>query len=552
MKKLTTLALAFVLVASSLGIIHFTQGRMNDMRAELTDAPPLENAPPQLSLFVVVLGGFRGLLADVLFLRAQRMQEQERFFELVQLANWVVDLQPRFTNATAFLAWNLAYNISVNFSAPSERWRWVQAGYELIRDQAIPYNPDDPDLYWELGWIFQHKMGMNLDNAHQTYKQQLALQMIETLGSKEFDWGALAAAPRDYEAFLLHLDDEAENFTRILDDHELSFRQFETNFRRDNGSLPEAIVAEFAKREIWSITDTFLRARWVHERMKLDPVVVNEIIEKYGWVDFRLPDAHAIYWATMGLKHSEGESHVKCQRMINQSLKSAFDYGRYLYVSDRPELLPQIAPNLEVADALKDAYIQTREDFPDNNSFLSAFENHMVDAIVRLYMYNYKDKATEYLGYMRQHESFKLNPRYHKPLEMFVTDEVQEDIRDAGQEQANVIIGGFIIQTFEALAYREYDKAVMADQLGRKSWAVYMDNVDPSGDDYRRRALPPYDVMAQHIMNAQRQVNPKLAAILDAEIARQQEGAPDAPDANPLRPDAREIDSSKLNIQRKD
>jgi hypothetical protein len=455
MKKATTLILAFVLIASALGIIHFSQDRMNEMRVELTDAPPLENAPPQLSFFVIVLGGFRGLLADALFLRSQRMQEQERYFELVQLANWVVMLQPRFTGAIAFLAWNMAYNISVNFSAPDERWRWVQRGYELIRDHAIEYHVDDPELYWELGWIFQHKIGMNLDNAHQHYKTQVALQMIEILGNEKFDWDILAAAPRDYEAFLASLGDEAENFTTILAKHELSFRQFEHNFRQDRGAIPETIAAEFAKRSLGPTTDTFLRARWLRERMKIDALVVKEILDKYGWLDFRLPDAHAIYWATIGLKHADDGKNVKCQRMINQSIKSAFDQGRLLYVSDR-NLRMQVAPNLEVADPLKELYMTTMEMYPDNNSFRSACENHMVDAIARLYLYGRKEKAAEYLKFMRTHESFRGNPRYHQPLEAFVIGETEEDIRDAGQEQASAIVQAFIMQTFQALAYREY------------------------------------------------------------------------------------------------
>jgi hypothetical protein len=549
LKPLTTIALALVIVASSLGVIHVSQNRMNDMRGELTDAPPLENAPPELSLFVVVLGGFRGLLADVLFLRSQRMQEQERYFELVQLANWVVDLQPRFTGAISFLAWNMSYNISVNFSSPPERWRWVQRGYELIRDNAIPLHPDDPELYWELGWIFQHKMGMNLDNAHQTYKTQLALQMMQTLGSEEFDWDALAAAPRDYESFLLSLGDEAENFQRILATQDLSFRQFEHNFRNDRGAVPEAIAVDLEKRGITESTDIFLRATWLRERMKMDPVVIKEIIDRYGWLDFRLPDAHAIYWASIGLKHAEGEMNVKCDRMINQSLKSAFDQGLLLFASDR-ELRPQFAPNLKLADALRDLYLSTMDRYPQNNSFRSAFENHMVDAIVRLYLYGKKKKAAEYLDFMSKHPSFRANPRFHQPLEFFVIGETEEDIRDAGQEQANSIVQSFIMQTFGALAYRQYDQATVADQLGRRAHAVYSNGISSTGADNVRRGLDPYDVMAQRLLDYLRQQNPNFGQIIDEELALQKgEEPPSRPVVEPEEGDAREIESSRLQLQ---
>jgi hypothetical protein len=549
-KPAATIAIALLLVASSLGVIHLTQGRMNEMRVELTDAPPLENAPPELSLFVVVLGGFRGLLADVLFLRSQRMQEQQRYFELVQLANWVVDLQPRFTGAISFLAWNMAYNISVNFSSPPERWRWVQRGYELIRDNAIPLHPDDPELYWELGWIFQHKMGMNLDNAHQTYKTELALQMMQTLGREDFDWDALAAAPRDYENFLVSIGDEAENFQTILAARELSFRQFEHNFREERGAVPEAIQAEFEKRSLTAVTDTFLRARWLRERLKIDPVVVKEIIDRFGWIDFRLPDAHAIYWATIGLQHAEGEMNVKCARMVNQSLKGAFDQGLLIFVSDRA-LRPQFAPNLKIADTLRDSYLETMENYPDNNSFRSAFENHMVDAIVRLYLYGNKTKAGEYLKFMSEHPSFRANPRFRQPLEIFVISEAEEDIRDAGQEQANSIVQGFIMQTFKALAYRQYETATAADQLGRRAHAVYASNIDSTGNDNVRRGIDDYDVIANRVLEHLRGQDERFAAILDEEIARQRGEEPtDAePEVDPDKADARTQHSSELKVQ---
>ena len=126
---------------------------------ELTDTTVLKNAPPVVAFVSVALGGFRGLLADILFLRLQAMQEAENYFEMVQLSDCVVKLQPRMTGATAFLAWNMSYNISVTFTDCDDRWRWVQRGIELIRDDALVYNPGDPELYRELGWMYQHKLG---------------------------------------------------------------------------------------------------------------------------------------------------------------------------------------------------------------------------------------------------------------------------------------------------------------------------------------------------------------------------------------------------------
>src|SRR5580704_3948786 len=76
----------------------------------------------------------------------------------------------------------MAYNISVKFKDPSDRWRWVQRGLELLRDGGLKYNPHDVLIHRELAWFYQHKMGANLDDAHMYYKQAWANEMAEVFG----------------------------------------------------------------------------------------------------------------------------------------------------------------------------------------------------------------------------------------------------------------------------------------------------------------------------------------------------------------------------------
>ena len=63
-----------------------------------------DNMPPLVALTTVALGGFRGLIADVLWLRATRMQEEGKYFEIVQLSDWITKLEPRFTPVWSFHA----------------------------------------------------------------------------------------------------------------------------------------------------------------------------------------------------------------------------------------------------------------------------------------------------------------------------------------------------------------------------------------------------------------------------------------------------------------
>jgi len=135
------------------------------------------NNPPFIVLTTVALGGFRGLVVDILWMRLISLQKEGKVFEIAQLADWITKLEPQFATIWAFHAWNMAYNISILYSNPELRWLWVKNGIQLLRDNGLKYNPGEPILYRELGWIYQHKIGQSWDDMHVYYKHKLAKEM---------------------------------------------------------------------------------------------------------------------------------------------------------------------------------------------------------------------------------------------------------------------------------------------------------------------------------------------------------------------------------------
>ena len=127
-----------------LGVSARRKGVLNRDREQLglTRLHALKNAPPVLAFTTVALGGFRGLISNVLWIRANDLQNDDKFFEAAQLADWITELEPHFTQVWLFQAWNMAYNISVKFKDAPDRWRWVERGIELLRDDGLRYNPD--------------------------------------------------------------------------------------------------------------------------------------------------------------------------------------------------------------------------------------------------------------------------------------------------------------------------------------------------------------------------------------------------------------------------
>lgn len=179
-RKFLILNCSFLIAAAAAFTLAGTLNiRLLDMRAtaHLTQAPPTQNMPPLVAFTTVALGGFRGILADVLWMRAGTLQDEGRYFELVQLSDWIAKLQPRSPVIWAYHAWNMAYNLSALMSAPAEKWRWVRNGLVLLRDEGMVYNPGSPRLHQELAWMFLHKLGTDTDSAAGYYRAQWAAEV---------------------------------------------------------------------------------------------------------------------------------------------------------------------------------------------------------------------------------------------------------------------------------------------------------------------------------------------------------------------------------------
>ncbi|NQU40554.1 MAG: hypothetical protein HQ523_11420 [Lentisphaerae bacterium] len=233
----------------------------------VSDQEGLSGAPPVVVFTTVVLGGFRGIIADALWLRASYLQDEGRFLELVQLADWITKLEPHTSDIWVFHAWNLAYNISVMMPLPEDRWRWVQQGLHLLRDEGVRYNPSDPRIYQELGWLFQHKLGGESDRLHAYYKIQWAHLVADQLGR---------------------------------------------NGRPDYDELSRDPARTLA----------------LHQALGLDPARMQVVDALYGPLDWRVPQSHAVYWAYRGLQVAGSDGYLPCSRMIYQSMAELFVKGR--------------------------------------------------------------------------------------------------------------------------------------------------------------------------------------------------------------------------------
>lgn len=119
----------------------------------------------------VALGGLRSIAAEVIWFRADRLQDEGRYVELAQLASALTAMEPHTSEVWSYAAWNLAYNVSIMMATPEDRWRWVEAAVRLLRDEGLKLNPGNPDLCRDLAWLFELKLGADIDSAAGTYRK---------------------------------------------------------------------------------------------------------------------------------------------------------------------------------------------------------------------------------------------------------------------------------------------------------------------------------------------------------------------------------------------
>ena len=454
-KQILLLGLAVVLVTAS----GQMQKALNRDREQLglTRMAALDNAPPVLAFTTVALGGFRGLIANALWIRANDLQNDDKFFEAAQLATWITDLEPSFTQVWLFQGWNMAYNISVKFKDFADRWRWVEHGIQLLRDDGLRYNPNDILIHRELAWFFQHKMGQNLDDANAYYKQQWAAEMEPFFGVNGTNFSDLINPP--------------------------------TAAARTN-----ALV---------------LRTQY-----KMDPVFAQKINAQYGPLDWRLPEAQAIYWAAAGLqKARENPDKVKAddlitlRRIIYQSMLQAFHHGRI--INDPFAKTTSLEPNLDLVPRVNDAYeTLMQEDEKNRDHIATAHRNFLKDAVYFLYENNrVADAARWYklLGEKYPGKTILDNDTNSFPsnltLDEFAVARVQSEIGDTSQERITGVIEGLIARSYYELAIGQDDRSVGFRLLSQKVYEKYQRNISKMASNIARVGLPPYDVLNRTVLN---------------------------------------------------
>jgi len=298
-----------LLLTLALGLLVGAGTQLNGLQQMRKDydlaSEPVRGISPQVALATQMLGWGRGILIDILWIRLESLKNQDKYFELVQLADWACKLAPRFPKVWEFHAWNLAYNVSCRVDYLWDRWDWVWNGVKLLRDEGIRWNPNAYELYESLSWMMMHKIGQQDDNAHFFYKQQFAAMAHRILagGGDRVMLEALASAAKTKAELL-----EDPMVARAVDEcAALEFDLVERFFSvlATDPSVPDGVkdlVSDPRYLDAMKEIESFVRAGQLHEQFGLDATSMLRVMDEYGPFDWRSPYPHAIYWADAGLQ----------------------------------------------------------------------------------------------------------------------------------------------------------------------------------------------------------------------------------------------------------
>jgi hypothetical protein len=528
----------FVCLAAALGLLFAADTQLDSIGAQrakmnLTSSVLPENAPPSLVFATVALGAFRGLIVDILWMRADKLKEDGQFFDARQLAEWITTLQPRFAAVWEFNAWNMAYNISVAIPAsqPEQRWRWVKNGYELLRDKGIPLNPRAISLYREMGRIFQHKMGGVSDDAHQYYKLQLAEAIgpllespdnglgrndnayFEALIRAPATWAQIAADP-NVASFLQALRAADETFAAQRDfvRNYLALRQEPERFKPAAAQVIEAYRGTPALKKF----DLFAKAYQLRDEWKLDPVLMQKVSQTYGPIDFadpnvhypldwRHPDSHAIYWAVKALdianQYRRGteldKEETNTDRMVLHSLQNLFRYGKIMIIQGpadpnaengqtpvafgpRPQAPPVrkdlfLGPDFRIFDSYFKTSLKVLEKYKgdrgDEESLSNGIRNMLKNAVLLFYQWGIKGYALRI--YNELGKRYPDIPEFKLPFEQYIKARVKDELDGFGIQDAVEMIAATLTNSYYYFALHDDDTAAARADFAQQAFDYY-------------------------------------------------------------------------------
>ncbi|MDD5454931.1 MAG: hypothetical protein PHW62_05495 [Candidatus Ratteibacteria bacterium] len=444
------------------------------LRSFLPEETSFKKLPPELVFTTVLLGGFRGIVVNLLWLRAQKLQQDGKYFELIQLADWIGMLQPYLPTVWKFNAWNLSYNVSVQFPTGEERWNWLYQGIKLLRDKGLKYAPTSSEIYRELSWITYHKISETLDEFNAYYKRMWAKIMQDALGDMTLEEIVSNSSSEE-----LLKDKNIEVIVSSFKENKIDV--FNTDWEELSGNnfsaLPENL-RELAKTPSFRKIEAYLRGKRLREEFKMDPEFMLELEKKYLPLNWKSSAAHSLYWIEEGKRKTNDLAEIDYRRMVYFSLGHLWKWGNVSVKKIGEEEVLILAPDFNVVPILNAYYEDTIKTL-DENIAIGVKNAHLYflsEVVVMAYTMNDLPVAQKYYIYLKeQYPGETANLSFPDYVASKFTERL--NFNEASIPQLTDILFGIMYQSYWALATGEDERYAGLQSLAKSVYERTASNI---------------------------------------------------------------------------
>jgi hypothetical protein len=144
-------------------------GKLAQLRKEYGLAQAnLGNVDPASETIKLVTLGARNIAVNVLWHESNKAKMKEDWTKLAAALEVLTKLQANYITFWKFQAWNVTYNVSVEFDDFRDRYYYVRRGIDFLKE-GERHNVDHPQLLWDLGWFIGQKIGRA--DEHRQYRR---------------------------------------------------------------------------------------------------------------------------------------------------------------------------------------------------------------------------------------------------------------------------------------------------------------------------------------------------------------------------------------------
>jgi hypothetical protein len=238
---------------------------------------------------------------------------------------------------------------------------------------------------------------------------------------------------------------------------------------------------------------------------------MNDVDGRYGPLEWRLPEAHAIYWAALGLEKAKlnptninQDELLGLRRVIYQSLHLAVLRGRLIL--DPFTKTVDLGPNLGIISKANAAYEQAMaEDEKFRDHISRAHRNMVADIVYYLYAQAREADAAQWFKYLAQKYPDKplfTGDAYSLPtkltLDEYAVGRVQADINESSRDHVKAALEGLLANSYRDLAIDEDEHAAGFTLLARKVWTAYQARIKGREGAV---GLPPFEEIDRDVLN---------------------------------------------------